>query len=228
MLLTTMRWWYDIISSSIGRKVVMALSGIAIVGFLLGHMSGNLLVFAGPDALNHYAEFLQSKPALVWGTRLTMLAALVLHMWSATTLTLDAWSARPVGYAAGQKTLETTYAARTMRWGGPLIAAYVIYHLLHLTVGAAGPRFVKGDVYANVVYGFRNPYVAGFYVLSMIAIGLHLYHGVWSFFQTMGASHERYNPLRRIAAAGVSVAIAGGFLVVPCAVLLGLVGGDLP
>jgi len=219
---------FEIINSSIGRKTIMAITGIVVVGFLLGHMTGNLLVFKGPDAINHYAEFLQSKPLLIWTNRIVLLVSLILHIWAATTLTLDAWNARPVPYASSQRILETTYAARTMRWGGPIIALYVIYHLLHFTVGRVGPLHFEGDVYMNIVTGFRIPYIAGFYIICMLAIGFHLYHGIWSFFQTLGANHPLYNPLRRIIAVAIALTITAGFISVPLGVIFRVIGGDIP
>ena len=200
----------------------MALTGVILTGFVLIHMTGNLLLYQGPEALNHYAELLQSKPPLVWTARLVLLASVALHIWAATTLTLANWAARPVGY---RKTAyeASTYASRTMRWGGPLLLLFIVYHLLHFTVGAVHPDFVRGDVYHNVVIGFRDPRVAFFYVLSMAALSLHLFHGVNSMLQTLGLSHPRYNGLRSVIGAGFAAAVTLGNLSFPLSVFFGLV-----
>lgn len=208
--------------TTVAKKVVMALTGVVLTGFVLIHMIGNLLLYQGPEALNHYGELLQSKPPLVWTVRLILLACVALHIWAATTLTLANWAARPVGY---RKTSyeASTYASRTMRWGGPLLALFIVYHLLHFTVGSMHPDFVRGDVYHNVVIGFQNPLVAFFYVLSMVALSLHLFHGVESMLQTMGLSHPRYNGLRKFIGTAYAAVVTVGNLSFPLAVFFGLV-----
>jgi len=200
----------------------MALTGVVLTGFVLIHMIGNLLLYQGPEALNHYGELLQSKPPLVWTARLVLLACVALHIWAATTLTLANWAARPVGY---RKTAyeASTYASRTMRWGGPLLLLFIVYHLLHFTVGSVHPDFVRGDVYHNVVVGFQNPLVAFFYALSMVALSLHLFHGVESMLQTMGLSHPKYNGLRKVIGVAYAAVVAVGNLSFPLSVFFGLV-----
>ena len=211
-----------LLATTIARKVVMALTGVILTGFVLIHMAGNLLLYQGPEALNHYAELLQSKPPLVWTARLVLLACVGLHIWAATTLTLANWAARPVGYR--KTAYETsTYASRTMRWGGPLLLLFIVYHLLHFTVGSVHPDFVRGDVYHNVVIGFQNPLVAFFYVLSMGALSLHLFHGVESMLQTMGLSHPKYNGLRSVIGAAYAAVVTVGNLSFPLSVFFGLV-----
>ena len=211
-----------LLATTIARKVVMALTGVILTGFVLVHMTGNLLLYQGPEALNHYAELLQSKPPLVWTARLVLLACVGLHIWAATTLTLANWAARPVGYR--KTAYETsTYASRTMRWGGPLLLLFIVYHLLHFTVGSMHPDFVRGDVYHNVVIGFQNPLVAFFYVLSMGALSLHLFHGVESMLQTMGLSHPKYNGLRSVIGAAYAAVVTVGNLSFPLSVFFGLV-----
>lgn len=211
-----------LLATTVARKVVMALTGVILTGFVLIHMTGNLLLYQGPEALNHYADLLQSKPPLVWTARLVLLASVALHIWAATTLTLANWAARPVGY---RKTAyeASTYASRTMRWGGPLLLLFIVYHLLHFTVGAVHPDFVRGDVYHNVVIGFQNPLVAFFYVLSMVALSLHLFHGVESMLQTIGLSHPKYNGLRSMIGAAYAAVVTVGNLSFPLSVFFGLV-----
>jgi succinate dehydrogenase / fumarate reductase, cytochrome b subunit len=200
----------------------MALTGVILTGFVLIHMTGNLLLYKGPEALNAYGELLQSKPPLVWTARLVLLACVALHIWAATTLTLANWAARPVSYR--KTAYETsTYASRTMRWGGPLLLLFIVYHLLHFTVGSVHPDFVRGDVYRNVVVGFQSPLVAFFYVLSMVALSLHLFHGVESMLQTFGLSHPKYNGLRKVIGAAYAAVVTVGNLSFPLSVFFGLV-----
>jgi len=208
--------------TTVARKVIMALTGVVLTGFVLIHMIGNLLLYQGPEALNHYGELLQSKPPLVWTARLVLLACVALHIWAATTLTLANWAARPVGY---RKTAyeASTYASRTMRWGGPLLLLFIVYHLLHFTVGSVHPDFVRGDVYHNVIIGFQNPLVAFFYALSMVALSMHLFHGVESMLQTMGLSHPKYNGLRKVIGVAYAAVVAVGNLSFPLSVFFGLV-----
>jgi succinate dehydrogenase / fumarate reductase cytochrome b subunit len=210
--------------SSIGKKVVMALSGLVLLGFVVGHMIGNLQVYLGPEALNGYGEFLRHflHGQGIWLARGGILLAVVLHVWAATSLTLGNWSARPVGYRQWQAR-ESTYASRTMTWSGPILAVFLVYHLAHFTTGQAHPAFVAGDVYRNVVIGFQNPFVSAFYILAMLALGLHMYHGLWSMLQTLGLSHERWNPWRRGLALAVAAVVVIGNISIPVAVLTGVV-----
>lgn len=208
--------------SSIGKKVVMAASGVVLFGFVVGHMAGNLQVYLGPTALNAYAEGLRKVPALLWAARLTLLAATALHVWSAYSLTRMNRAARPVGYRA-RENRESTYASRTMRWSGVILLLFIVYHLMHFTWGNVHPSFVPGDVFHNFVTGFHSLAVSGFYAAAMIALGLHLYHGVWSMMQTVGLSHPRYDHLRHAFASFVAVAVVAGNLSFPLAVLAGLI-----
>ena len=210
--------------SSIGKKVVMAATGLVLFGFVVGHMVGNLQVFLGADALNTYAELLRHflHGQGIWIARAGLIVAVVLHIWAATALTLSNWSARPEGYREWQAR-ESTYASRTMVWSGPLLALFILYHLAHFTTGAAHPDFVTTDVYRNVVLGFRNPFASAFYILSMLALGLHMYHGVWSMLQTLGLSHARWNPWRRVFSGVVTGVVVFGNISIPVAVLTGVV-----
>jgi succinate dehydrogenase / fumarate reductase cytochrome b subunit len=210
--------------SSIGRKVIMAVTGAILVLFVIGHMIGNLTVYLGPEALNAYAVFLRQflHGSALWIVRAVLLAAAVLHIWSATSLTLDSRRARREGYRKVEWK-ESTYASRTMRWGGVIILLFVIYHLLHFTFGTVHPSFVEGDVYHNFVAGFRSVPVSIAYVVAMIALALHLRHGVWSMFQTLGVSHPRYMAIARGAAWVVAVVVLVGNVSFPIAVLAGIV-----
>jgi succinate dehydrogenase / fumarate reductase cytochrome b subunit len=212
------------LTSSIGRKVVMAVTGAILVVFVLGHMVGNLQVYLGPEALNRYGALLRQllHGAGLWVVRAVLLAAVSLHVWSAASLTLESRRARPVGYRE-TKWKESTYASRTMRWGGVILLLFVIYHLLHFTTGAAHPDFVEGDVYHNFVAGFRSVPASLVYIFAMLALGLHLRHGVWSMFQTLGVSHPRYMRLARAGAWLFAVLVVVGNISFPIAVLAGIV-----
>ena len=213
------------LQSSLGLKIVMALTGLILFGFVIGHMIGNLQVYLGPEAFDAYGVLLRSllHGAGLWIARAVMLVAVGLHIWSAWRLTLINNAARPVGYREVERR-ESTYASRTMRWSGVLLLLFIVYHLLHLTFGArvVHPHFVHGAIYHNFVIGFQNPLVSGFYILAMLALGLHLYHGAWSFLQTLGLSHPRYNHLRHAFATLVTVVVVAGNISFPVAVLTGL------
>ena len=211
-------------SSTVGKKAVMAVTGVILFGFVVGHMLGNLQVYMGPEALNGYAVLLRQAlhGGALWIARAALLSAVGLHIWAATSLTLASWAARPVGYRRW-KAQESTYASRTMVWSGPILAVFIVYHLMHFTIGNVHPSFVEGDVYGNVIVGFRSWPVSAFYVLAQLALGLHMYHGVWSMLQTVGLSHPRYNRWRTAFSALVTSAVVLGNVSIPVAVLSGLV-----
>jgi succinate dehydrogenase / fumarate reductase cytochrome b subunit len=203
----------------------MAATGVALVAFVIGHMLGNLKVFQGAQPFNDYAEGLRlvgapflGRGQLLWLVRLVLLAAVAVHIWAAYGVTRASWAARPVGYRR-LDAVETTYAARTMRMGGILIVLFVVYHLLDLTWGAANPAFAPGDAYGNLVASLQRPLVSAFYIVAIAAVGLHLYHGLWSAAQTLGVNHAPTGRLRRWFAGTVAGAITLGYLVVPVAVL---------
>ncbi len=212
------------VGSTVGRKVVMAVTGVILIGFVFVHMIGNMQLYLGPEALNHYAVFLRTflHGAGIWIFRAVMVTAVVLHGWAATTLTLDSWAARPQGYRLWQAK-ESTYASRTLRWGGVMLALFIVYHLLHFTIGSAHPDFREGDVYHNVVAGFQVWYASAIYVVAMLALGLHLDHGLWSLFQTFGLQHPRYKRYIRRFAHGFALLVVLGNISFPIAVLTGVV-----
>ena len=215
--------------SSIGKKVVMAVTGLILVGFVVAHMYGNLKVFQGAEKVNHYAEFLRTVGdplvgygQLLWVMRVVLLASVVLHMVAAWQLVHQNQESRPVRYRQ-RNNVQASYASRTMRWGGVIVLLFVIYHLLHFTTGTVHPNFVQGDVYHNAVWGFRVWYVSLFYILAMLALGMHLYHGIWSMFQTLGFNSRTYTRLLRGLAIVVAVAVVLMGISVPIAVLAGVV-----
>jgi succinate dehydrogenase / fumarate reductase cytochrome b subunit len=207
--------------STIGKKVTMAVTGIMMVLFLLGHVSGNLLVFKGQKAMDDYAAFLQSLGGLLWLARLSLIAAVALHATAAYQLTMAARAARPQAYAK-KKNQVATLASQLMRWGGVLIAVYIVFHILHFTLGVVQP-ISHTEVYHNVVAGFSNPLISLFYLVAMAFIGLHLYHGVWSSARTLGLSRPSLHPLHRRLAIVLAVVVWAGFSIIPVAVLAGIV-----
>lgn len=218
-------------NTSIGKKAVMAVTGVALVGFVIAHMAGNLKIFLGPAAFDAYARglrefgepFLAYEQAL-WTARLVLVVAVVLHIVAAVQLTQMSWAARPIAYT-DKEAVAATYAARTMRWGGVILLLFVIYHLLHFTAGVVGyapGQFQPGSVYRNVVIGFSVWYVSAFYIVAQAALGLHLYHGVWSMFQTLGM-RARDNGAYRGLAVVVAVLVVAGNVSIPLAVLAGVV-----
>jgi succinate dehydrogenase / fumarate reductase cytochrome b subunit len=214
--------------TTVGKKVVMAVTGVVMYLWLIGHMIGNLKAFQGRDHLNAYAEGLRTVGGpffghgqVLWLLRAVMLAAVALHVLAALQLWLLSRAARPVAYHDAPH-LELSYASRTLRWGGVIIFGYVWYHLMHFTLGNVHPDFIVGDVYHNLVVGFQAWPVAAVYIVSVGAVAFHLYHGVWSSFQTLGLNHPRYNRFRRPVAAVVAVGLFLGFVSVPLAVLAGV------
>ena len=202
----------------------MAVSGAALFAFVVGHLIGNLQFFEGPEKINAYGRFLRGMPALLWGTRIGLLVMVGLHIWSSIVLAVRKNSARPIGYKR-KHAVHSSYASRTMYWSGPIIAAFVIYHLLDFTVGAVNPGFEDGAVYANMVRSFQVPAISAFYIIAMALLCLHLFHGVWSMFQTLGVHHPRYTPMLRRFAAITSVAIFLGFVSIPISVLIKVLTG---
>jgi succinate dehydrogenase / fumarate reductase cytochrome b subunit len=209
--------WYR---TAVGKKVVMAVSGAILFGYVVVHLLGNLQIYLGRDEINAYARFLHSRPELVWSVRAILLAAVVAHIVAATQLYLANKRARPEGYRM-LRSQRSSYASRTMYLSGPILLLFIIYHLLHLTVGAVGPEFTDLDVYNNAVRGFGVWYIAAFYILAMIVLGFHLVHGVWSFFQSLGLNHPKFNKLRRNFATLVTGFIVLGNISIPVAVMMG-------
>lgn len=219
-------------STSIGKKAVMAVTGVVLVGFVVVHMLGNLKIYAGEEHFNAYAVFLREMGAplvpheqALWIFRIVLVAAVGLHMVAALQLSQQSWAARPVAYRQ-RESVAATYAARTMRWGGVIIGLFVIYHLLHFTFGAVGyepGQFRHLSVYRNVVTGFGVWYVSAFYIVAQVALGLHLQHGVWSLVQTLGVTGAQASRAWHGLAWVVAAAVVLGNVSIPVAVLAGLV-----
>ncbi|HTO73907.1 MAG TPA: succinate dehydrogenase cytochrome b subunit [Gemmatimonadales bacterium] len=218
-----MRQLVALYRSTVGKKIIMAVTGAILIGFLVMHVVGNLLALAGPAKINAYSAFLHSTGELLWVARGVLLVSLILHVIAAAQLTLLDRAARPVGYAK-KEAQAATLASRTMRWGGVLLLAFIIYHLLHFTIGSVHPDFVEGDPYHNIVTGFQqHPLVAGFYLLAMAGVGLHLYHGGSAMFNSLGLNHPSWNPGRQRLMRTLAALVALGFATIPLAVLAGVI-----
>ena len=224
-----MSWFVKFYKSDIGKKAVMAATGIVLFGFVLVHMLGNMKLYLGPSHINEYGEWLRNvgAPALphgmaLWIARVILLACVGFHIHAATVLTLKNWGARPTDNSR-RDFAAADYASRTMRWGGVIIVLFVIYHLLDLTWGKLNPSFIPGDVYHNIVASFSVWWVSLFYVVANIALGFHLYHGLWSMFQSLGWNSPKFNSWRREFATAFAVIITLGNISFPIAVLLKIV-----
>jgi succinate dehydrogenase / fumarate reductase cytochrome b subunit len=219
------RFW----EAPIGKKVVMALTGVILFGYVVAHLLGNLQIYAGPDQINKYAAFLHNPAnvGLLWGARLALLFAVIMHIVASIQLWRMKRDARPVSYVKKDDP-AASYASRTMMWSGPIVAAFVVFHILHLTVGAVVPlnpelAANEPNVRANVIAGFSNPLISGFYILAIALLCMHLYHGLWSMFQSLGFNHPRYTPKLKTGAAIFAWLIAIGNISIPVSVLAGLI-----
>ena len=219
-------------SSSVGKKIVMAATGVMFVGFVVVHMLGNLKIYKGEEAFNHYAVWLREAgtPFLLpeqglWMARVVLLGAVALHILAAWQLSRMSWTARPLGYLE-KRSLAATYAARTMRWGGVILLLFIVYHILHLTIGVVGfapGQFRHLSVYRNVIAGFSVLPVSAFYIVAQVALGMHMHHGIWSLFQTCGVVTARGDRFYRTLSTVVTLAVVAGNLSIPVAVLAGWV-----
>ncbi len=214
----------------IGKKAVMAITGVILFGYVVGHLLGNLQIYSSdPEQINHYAAFLHNPANLIplWAVRCFLLAAVILHITASFQLWSQNRAARPIAYKK-KDDVPASYAARTMIWSGPIVGAFIIFHVLHLTVGAVLPiedvnhNPITPDVHHNVIAGFQNYGVSAFYIIAMILLCLHLYHGLWSMFQSLGINHPRYTPIIKKGAAIVAILIAIGNISIPIAVMAGL------
>lgn len=209
--------------TTIGKKFVMAASGAILYLYILAHLAGNLLIYGGREAINNYARLLHAQPPLLWTARGILLAAVAAHIVTSVQLWwLNKHVARPIGYVR-KKDVPPAYASGTMMWSGPIIAGFVIFHLLHLTAGSLGLPFHELDAYGNLVGGFRIAWVAAIYVIAMIFLAMHLYHGFWSLFQSLGVSHPPVNRKLKYLAHVLAIAIGAGFISIPVMVFIGAV-----
>lgn len=224
----------NIFQSSLGKKFIMAVSGFVLFVFVIGHLAGNLQIFLGREAINRYGHFLQSNPELIWPARLFLLLMIGLHIWAAAKLSAENKAARPVGYAQ-YRPVGSSYASRTMLMSGLIVFVFIVYHILHFTVQAkainlTGQNFQefadpqkRHDIFRMMVVGFRNAWVAGFYVLGIALLCLHLSHGASSMFQSIGLKNRAYGPALDKLARIVAVLIFLGYCSIPLAILCGYV-----
>lgn len=217
--------------SAVGKKYVMAITGIMFMGYVLVHMIGNLKMYYGPVQFDEYAEWLKTigypllpKSGFLWIARAGLIVALVLHLHAAWSLTVVNRRARPVKYQAPRHYVAANFASRTMRWTGIIVLLFLLYHLADLTLGWANPDYISGAVYHNVVASFERVPVAIFYILGNLALGVHLFHGGWSIFQSLGFNNPRFNSWRRWFAAAFAALITIVNITFPIAVLTGIVG----
>ena len=221
--------------SSLGKKFVMAATGLALFGFVIGHLIGNLQIFLGPEAINRYGHFLQTNMEIVWPARIGLLVCVLLHIWSATKLTAENRAARPVGYVQYNPTVAS-YASRTMMMSGLIVAAFIIYHLLHYTAMveavnlahknfAAKPDFVdaegRHDIFKMMIVGFNQVPVSIFYIVAMGLLSAHLSHGLRAAFQSLGWKKKSYACFLHKAATAISIFIFVGYSSIPIAILAG-------
>lgn len=226
-------WLADLYGSAVGKKYAMAISGIVGLGYVFAHMVGNLKIYLGQESMDHYGEFLRTgllvpivpEHIALWLLRLVLIVALVVHVHAAYALTVMNRQARPVDYQAPRDYVVADFAARTMRWTGVIVLLFIGFHLADLTWGveAVNPDFVRGDTYANLVASFSRWPVSLFYILANIALGVHLYHGVWSLFQSLGLNNRRFNRLRRPLAIAFTLIVIVPNISFPVAVLTGIV-----
>ncbi|MCX5760391.1 MAG: succinate dehydrogenase cytochrome b subunit [Gemmatimonadetes bacterium] len=212
-------------NSSVGKKVVMGLTGLILVGFVLGHMAGNLQVFMGQERYNAYARLLQEDIIeLTWAVRIALLVSVTLHAVAAYQLTRRNWSARPVEYAQRESQVST-YASRTLRWGGVYLFVFIVLHLGQFTLGWKWllPEYVRGAAYGNVVLAFERPLWVGFYLVAMFFLLLHLFHGTWAVLRTLGVAKNAAEPLQRRLPLIIALVVTVGFSLVPLGVALGFV-----
>ena len=211
--------------SAVGKKWVMGITGIVLMLFVLVHLIGNIKLYLSKEEINLYGEALRTMPGhllprtwLLWSIRAGLIAAFVFHIHSAYGLTVINRRARPDRYQSKRDYVAADWASRTMRWTGIIIGLFVIFHLMDLTWGNANSQFVRGDPYNNLVYSLQRPAVAAVYIVAMIALGIHLYHGAWSLFQSLGLNNPRWNKARRWFAIGFAAFIMIGNLSFPIAV----------
>jgi succinate dehydrogenase cytochrome b subunit len=227
-------WPVEFYRSSVGKKWVMAATGIALMGYVFFHMLGNLKVFLGAEDLNHYAEWLRDllvpflpRTVTLWLLRIGLIAAFVFHIHAAASLTLANRRARAEGrYVSSREWQAATFASRSMRLTGVVVGLFVIFHLADLTWGTVNPDFQRGDVYRNLVASLERPVVALIYIVANIALGIHLLHGAWSLFQSLGINNPRWNTWRRAFAIAFAAIVTVGNLTIPIAVLTGAVSAD--
>jgi succinate dehydrogenase / fumarate reductase, cytochrome b subunit len=220
----------DLYQTAVGKKYVMAITGVIGLGYVIAHMVGNLKMYMGQEDIDHYGEFLRDllvpilpRTVTLWLMRLVLIGALVLHLHAAWSLTVLNHRARPVKYQGPRDYQIANFASRTMRWTGIIVLLFLAWHLADFTWGWVNPDFVRGAIYRNVDASLSRLPVAALYVVANIALGIHIFHGTWSLFQSMGWANPRFNEWRRLGAIGVATLVTVGNVSFPVAVLAGIV-----
>jgi len=216
-------------TSSLGKKFLMAITGVGLFLFVVGHMAGNLQIFLGPESINRYGNFLQTTPEILWPARIGLLAFVIIHIWTSISLAIENRAARAAQYEV-KELVAASLASRTMMWSGLIIFAFVGFHLAHYTLLIVHPEYrdlhdAHGwhDIYRMMVIGFSNGWVSGFYVLGIGLLCLHLSHGAGAMFQSLGLKNEAYASVIDCSAKAVSIVIFLGYISIPLAVLAGMV-----
>jgi succinate dehydrogenase / fumarate reductase cytochrome b subunit len=228
-------WPLAFYRSTIGKKWVMAVSGAVLMTFVLVHMIGNLKLYLSKEEMNLYGEALRDIPGpllprtvLLWTIRSGLIAAFALHIHSAYSLTVINWRARPEKYRSRRDYVAANFASRTMRWTGVIVGLYLLFHLADLTWGQANPKFLRGDPYNNLVYSLQRPVVAAIYIVANVALGIHLFHGAWSMFQSLGLNNPKYNQAKRRFAQGFAGLILVGNISFPILIQAHVVKPECP
>ena len=228
-----MSWLLDFAKSTIGAKVVMGVTGLLLVGFVIMHMLGNMQIFVGQDALNAYGKMLHDLGGLLWVARFGLIGAVVLHIASGLRLASLNRAARPVRYVH-ETTVQASFSSRYMKLSGLVVFAFIVYHLLHFTVGGAAPDHTgllddqnRKDIYSMVILGFQQPAVSLSYIIAMILLGLHLNHGASSLFKSLGLRNSKYNNMLDKVGPVLAITIVVGNCSMPIAILTGLIGANV-
>jgi succinate dehydrogenase / fumarate reductase cytochrome b subunit len=226
-------WPVELYRSAVGKKWVMAVSGLLLIGFVFIHALGNMKVYLGAEDFNHYGEWLRTilvpflpRTVFLWIMRIGLITAFAFHIHSAYSLTRMNQRARGGGYVQDRDWQAADFASRTMRWTGVIVGLFVLFHLADLTWGIANPDYVRGDVYRNFVATFSRPAVAVIYIVANVALGIHLFHGTWSMFQSLGINNPRWNSWRRGFAIGLAALITAMNVMFPISVMTGLVDAE--
>jgi succinate dehydrogenase / fumarate reductase, cytochrome b subunit len=231
----TLPFPFDLYQTAVGKKWVMAITGIVLLGYVFAHMVGNLKLYYGPADMNAYGDWLRhlgypilQNSQMLWIMRTGLLVAFILHLHAAYSLTMMNRAARPVGYQSQRDYIAADFAGRTMRWTGIIVLAFIVWHIMDITLGTPGvnDEFIAHDPYNNVVTSFERPLVAAFYVVANLALGVHLYHGAWSMFQSLGVNNPRLNHARRGFATLLAAVIVVGNVSFPIMVQAGLISQE--
>lgn len=218
------------LTSSLGSKLIMGITGLGFIGWLCLHLIGNLAFFGGAETMNTYAALLQDNPPLLWGQRAVLFLIVVLHVWRGIALAIGNRAARPQQYAV-KKYRKATFASRTMAVSGGIVLVFILFHLAHFTVGWVVPEYMtledsagRHDVFLMLKKAFSNPGIVALYAVGLVSVGLHISHGFWSAFQSLGLTGKRWTPFAVLVGRVLAVVIVLAFLSIPVAALLGLVG----